>query len=219
MRLCALTVVFVVIGLGGCQSAEPNLLRNGSFEQGAEPWFSLESEHWAGFSLSDRYAVDGRFSAYLALRANPEDHGAKVFGLIQELSPKRFPQKISGYYFVEHWQRGTEKQYLQCVVIVWGDRAVSQYSNAQIRYILAGLTEPPFAISNARFVFLGDRELIEGRWVRFERDLHSDFLEHWGHIPKSFEKIRVLFEARYDDKEPGTVVSADVYYDALYLGD
>jgi hypothetical protein len=219
MRLCALALVCVVLGLSGCQSAEPNLLRNGSFEQGVEPWFSLESEHWAGFSRSDRYAVDGRFSAYLALRADPEDHGAKVFGLIQELRPKRFPKRLSGYYRVENWRRGTAKQYLQCVIIAWGDRAVSQYSNVQIRYILAGLTEPPFAINNARFVFLGDREPIQGRWVRFERDLRSDFLQQWGHIPENFEKIRVLCEARYDDKEPGTVVSADVYYDALYLGD
>jgi hypothetical protein len=219
MRLCALALVCVLIGLSGCQSAEPNLLRNGSFEQGVEPWFSLESEHWAGFSRSDRYAVDGRFSAYLALRADPEDHGAKVFGLIQELRPKRFPKRLSGYYRVENWRRGIAKQYLQFVVIVWGDRAVSQYSNVQIRYILAGLTEPPFAISNARFVFLGDREPIEGRWMRFERDLHSDFLQHWGHIPERFEKIRVLFEARYDDKEPGTELAADVYYDELYLGE
>jgi hypothetical protein len=140
MRLCALALVCVLIGLSGCQSAEPNLLRNGSFEQGVEPWFSLESEHWAGFSRSDRYAVDGRFSAYLALRADPEDHGAKVFGLIQELRPKRFPKRLSGYYRVENWRRGIAKQYLQFVVIVWGDRAVSQYSNVQIRYILAGLT-------------------------------------------------------------------------------
>lgn len=213
-------VLLVVIGLGGCSTpAEPNLLRNGSFEHGVEPWFSLESENWAGFSRSERYAVDGRFSAYLALRASREDHGAKVFGMIQELSPKGFPKKISGYYRIEGWRRGTAKQYLQYVVIVWGDRAVLQYQNIQIRYILTGITEPPFAIANARFVFLGDREPIQSRWVRFERDLHQDFLHQWGHVPENFDKIRVLFEARYDDKEMGTELAADVYYDALYLGE
>lgn len=215
MRLLA--ILLIALGLSGCLLTQPNLLQNGSFEQGIEPWFSLESESWAGFSITDRYAFDGRFSAYLALRADRHDHGAKVFGLIQELSPKRFPRKISGYYRVENWQRGTAKQYLQCVVIVWGDKAITQYQNIQIRYVLTGITEPPFTISNGRFVFLGDRELTVGQWVRFERDLRSDFLQHWGHIPEHFEKIRVLFEARYDDKELGTELSADVYYDKLSL--
>lgn len=215
MRLVA--IALIITGLSGCTLAQPNLLQNGSFEQGVEPWFSLESENWAGFSLSDRYAVDGRFSAHLALRADKTDHRAKVFGMIQELSPKRFPKKLSGYYRVENWQRGTEKQYLQCVVIVWGDKAVSQYQNIQIRYVLVGIVEPPFALNNGRFIFLGDREPTLGQWVRFERDLHSDFLQQWGHVPESFEKIRVLFEARYDDKEPGIELSADVYFDALSL--
>lgn len=214
-----LAIALIVLGLSGCQPAQPNLLQNGSFEQGVEPWFALESENWAGFSITDRYAIDGRFSAYLALRAGKQDQGAKVFGLIQELSPKRFPKKLSGYYRVENWQRGTEKQYLQCVIIVWGDKAVSQYQNIQIRYVLTGIAEPPFVINNGRFVFVGDGEPILGRWVRFERDLHSDFLKYWGHIPENFEKIRVLFEARYDDKEPGTELSADVYFDALFIGE
>ncbi len=218
MRLGTVAIVLIALGLSGCQPAQPNLLHNGSFEQGVEPWFSLESENWAGFSLSDRYAIDGRFSAYLALRADANDQSARVFGLIQELSPKKLPKRLSGYYRVEQWRRGTAKQYLQCVIIVWGDKT-APYQNIQIRYVLAGLTEPPFAISNARFVFLGAREPLLAQWVRFERDLHSDFLQQWGHIPERFEKIRVLFEARYDDKEPGSELAADVYYDALYLGD
>lgn len=217
MRLLA--IALIAIGLSGCTPAQPNLLQNGSFEQGVEPWFSLDSESWAGFSITDRYAHDGRFSAYLALRASKEDHGAKVFGLIQELSPKKSPKKLSGYYRVENWLRGAEKQYLQCVVIVWGDKAISQYQNIQIRYILTGITEPPFVIANGRFVFIGDREPTLGQWIHFERDLHSDFLQYWGHIPESFEKIRVLFEARYDGKEPNTALSADVYYDALFVGE
>ncbi len=217
MRLVA--IALIIIGLSGCRPAQPNLLRNGSFEQGIAPWFSLASENWAGFSITDRYAKDGRFSAYLALRADKNDHGAKVFGLIQELSPQRFPKKLLGYYRVENWRRGTEKQYLQCVVIVWGDRAVAQYQNIQIRYILTGIAEPPFAISNARFVFLGGREPTIGQWVHFQRDLHADLLQYWGHVPENFEKIRVLFEARYDDKELGTELAADVYYDALSLGE
>lgn len=210
-------VVLIVLSvLGGC--TEANLLRNGSFERGREPWFALESRDWAGFSISGRYAVDGRFAAHLALRGRREDQGAKIFGLIQEVSPTRFPKKVSGYYRVENWQRGTEKQYIQCVVIVWGD-SFSPYTNIQIRYILAGTTEPPFEIANGRFVFLGGPDPPQGEWVRFERDVRADFLKYWGDVPEKFEKIRVLFEARYDQKKLGTELLADVYYDALYLGD
>lgn len=212
-----LGVLLLLAGLTGC--THTNLLRNGSFEQGIEPWFFLQSQNWSGFSVSDRYAIEGRLSAHLALRGSEEDKGAMIFGLIQEVNPQKFPKKISGYYRVESWQRGTEKQYVQFVVIVWGDQAVTQYNNIQIRYILTGITKPPLGIGNAKFLFLGKPEPQQRRWIRFERDLHADFLKSWGHVPEKFEKIRVLFEARYDQKGPGTELSADVYYDALYLGD
>ncbi len=200
--------------LVGCSS--PNLLQNGSFERGSAPWFSLETEHWESFTLSDRYAKEGRYAAHLALKAHHSDDGSKIAGLIQEIHPPKFPKKISGFYRVEHWLRGTTKQYLQFVVIVWGDR--QEYPNIQVRYILAGLTEPPFTLRNGRFVFLGPREPVLKEWVFFERDLHRDFLELWGQIPKEFEKLRLLFEVRYDDKRPGAELLADVYYDALSLG-
>lgn len=210
-------MLFLFMVLSGC--APKNLFANGSFEQGSEPWFFLESKNWAGFSVSDRYAVAGRHSAHIALRASRQDQGAKVFGLIQEVNPKEFPKKISGYYRIENWKRGTEKQYLQFVIGVWQDEAAKEFSNIQIRYILTGITEPPFRIANGRFLFLGETEPPQGRWVYFERDLHADFSKLWGHVPKKFEKIRVLFEARYDQKEPGADLTADVYYDVLYLGD
>lgn len=142
-----------------------------------------------------------------------------IFGAIQEVSPSEFPNRISGYYKVENWNRGTKKQYLQFVVIVWGDQDVPRYPNIQIRYILAGITAPPFNIGNGRFMFLGEEEPKQSTWIHFQRDLRADFIEKWGHVPWDFKKIRFLFETRYDGKIPEeSNIHADVYFDQLYLG-
>ncbi|MCS6902831.1 MAG: hypothetical protein NZO41_00930 [Candidatus Bipolaricaulota bacterium] len=213
LLLCIFFIFFIALTLSGCGSS--NLLRNGSFEQGEAPWFALES--WERFALSERHARDGRYAARVTLQAAPPDQGSQIAGLIQEISPQEFPKKLSGFYRVEHWVRGTPKQYLQGVVIVWGGQ--KKFPNIQIRYIFAGITEPPFLLRNGRFVFVGASEPRLGEWVFFERDLHRDFAELWGRIPTGFEKIRVLLEVRYDEKSPGQALAADVYYDALYLGD
>jgi hypothetical protein len=203
--------------LAGCMSN--NLFKNGSFEEDAEPWFSLKTENWNGFWISDRYAVDGRYSVHLPLRGEVGAEGTMIFGAIQEVSPAEFPNRISGYYRVENWKRGTKKQYLQFVVIVWGDQDTPQYANIQIRYIIDGITAPPFMIGNGRFIFLGSEEPQQSAWIPFHRDLRADFIEKWGHVPRGFEKIRFLFETRYDDKTPEEGnIRADVYFDQLYLG-
>ncbi len=110
--------------------------------------------------------------------------------------------------------------YLQFVVIVFGATNLpGGYSNHQIRYILAGLQSPPFGIANADFVFLTREDPVIGEWVDFERNLADDFEEAWGAVPENFEKIRVLFEVRYDDKLAGEgPIASDVYYDDLYMG-
>ena len=47
----------------------------------------------------------------------------------------------------------------------------------------------------------------------------ADFEEVWGEVPQNYETIRVLFEVRYDDKQPGDgPILSDVYYDNLYMG-
>ena len=92
-------------------------------------------------------------------------------------------------------------------------------NNVQIAYVLGGVTRPPLSIGNRRFVMLGPQEPKQDEWLRFERDLHSDFKEHYGKVPTRFSKLRVLFEVRFDGRsqtEPET--GARVYYDDLYLG-
>ena len=47
----------------------------------------------------------------------------------------------------------------------------------------------------------------------------EDFQRLWGAVPQGYEKIRVLFEVRYDDKaQDEGPLEADVYYDDLYSG-
>ena len=214
--------------LGGCaadrDATSPiegaNLLMNASFEDGRDPWFALVTANWEGFELTDRYAVRGRRSAHLALRADKSAEGTRIAGVVQEVSPRQFPRRLSGFYRIEGWVRGAPKQYLQVVVIVVGEPGAKPYQSHQIRYVLAGVDKPPLRIANAKYAFAGAADLQEGRWSGFDLDLHADFQRQWGQVPKDFSKIRVLFEVRYDDKEAEAgEAKADVYYDDLYLGE
>lgn len=206
--------------------ATGNLFLNPGFELDRDPscdsdslgcWFSLKPPN---FIASEDVAQSGNASALLQMREGTDAEGAKVFYLVQELNPDEFPEVISGYYRVENWQRGTLKQYLQFVVIVFAAENVPEnFPNHQIRYPLAGIDSPPFAISNAKFVFLGREEPVDGEWVYFERNIRADFLSLWGEVPTGYEKLRILFEVRYDDKKIGEgPVEGDVYYDSLYYG-
>jgi hypothetical protein len=200
---------------------QANLFHNSDFESGREPWCSLHAGEVPAFEVSQDYAHSGESSALLRMRVPAEEEGhAKVFYLVQEVVPEQFPELMSGYYRVENWTRGTSKQYLQFVVIAFDVANLpGDYPNHQMRYPLAGISEEPFAIANAYFVFIGKGEPRPGEWVYFERNIRQDFEEFWGAAPEGFSKIRVLFEVRYDDKEAGpTPAEADVYYDDLYMG-
>ena len=167
--------------------------------------------------------MEGVSSALLTLRSE-QGGSARVYGVVQELSPDEFPQTVSGYYFVEDWQKGTDRQYLQVAVIVFGAANMPAefagvVSNHQVRYILAGVDSQPTFISNARYVMVTETEPAIGEWVYFERDVRQDFLDLWGDVPEGFDKLRVLFEVRWDDRaDTDGPSSADVYYDDLYFG-
>jgi hypothetical protein len=202
-------------------AGQPNLFHNPGFESGADPWCTVHPEEPTTFQVSQGFAHSGQSSAYLRMRVPAEEEGnAKVFYLVQEVTPEQFPELVSGYYRVEHWTKGTPKQYLQFVVIVFGATNLpAQYSNHQIRYPLAGISAEPFSIGNAFFVFITKEEPRTGEWVYFERNIKEDFQQLWATVPEGFSKIRVLFEVRYDDKQAGPVpAEADVYYDDLYMG-
>lgn len=203
--------------------ATENVLAIADFEECSDaspapcaPWFALKAPN---FELSD-VAHSGDKSAQLRMRESPEAAGAKVFYLVQEVAPTEFPEVLSGFYKVENWIRGTQKQYLQFVVIaVRADNAPENFSNHQIRYILSGISEPPFEIANAKFVFLSKEDPPIGEWVPFKVNVKQDFIDLWGAAPEGSEFIRLLYEVRYDDKFPGSgAAEADVFYDDLYFG-
>lgn len=200
-----------------------NVFENPGFEDGREPWYSLRPPD---FILTDERAHSGSYSAHLRMREGLSSDETKIYYLVQEVAPEEFPDVISGNYLVENWNKGTKNQYLQFVVIAFGgDRTGfppcpdGPCSNYQIRYLLAGIDEDPFQILNAKFIYLSEDQPVEGEWVQFERDVRQDFLDVWGTVPEGFEKIRVLFEVRYDDKLPDEDrIEGDVYYDDLFLG-
>jgi hypothetical protein len=215
------TAVVAACGGGGQDDtasqtpAQVNVFQNPGLEEGRDPWFSLREPE---FTLSEDIARTGEASALLQMRADPQEE-AKGFYLVQEVTPGQIPEVLSGHYQVTAWTPGTRLQYLQVVVIVFGaDNLPGDYPSHQIRYILAGIDEEPFAIENAQFVFLDGEDPPLEQWVPFEVNVRDDFQRLWGAVPKGFEKIRVLFEVRYDSKAPDETPEADVYYDDLYFG-
>lgn len=206
--------------------ANANVIAYPGFEdcpEGSTPcgaWFSLKPPV---FELAD-VAHSGAKSAHLKMRDPDTATGAKVYYLVQEVNPTEFPEVISGYYRVENWVKGTPKQYLQFVVIVWGAENApagshgQKFPNHQIRYLEAGIDKNPFAIANAKFIYLSKDDPVEGEWVPFKVNVKQDFLKQWGAVPTGYERIRLLFEVRYDDKLAESKSEADVYYDDLYFG-
>ena len=137
---------------------------------------------------------------------------------MQEITPAAFPSRISGHYYVDRWEPGTAKRvYAQVVIIAM--QALGDLPRTQIRYVLEGVTEQPYHMSNARYVFVHRRTQPEtDRWIDFSLDVRADSRRLWGSVPPDGTPFRVLFEARYDDKPGNGTVSADVYFDDLFVG-
>ncbi len=206
-----------------------NLLANASFEEGREPWFSLadSSPFWRDFEIANTVSHSGKHSARLQLDSRDRNQaGTWVWGVVRDLETDHLPRTLSGHFRVHGWEPGTQFQYLQVALLVMpaeeGFPEVFQDPRVplQMAWVLAGIDRQPFAIQNRKFVFAGPLEVPEDRWVAFEFDVHRDFQDYWGFVPEKFSKIRLLFEARYDGRQPGEgEVSGDVFYDDLYLGD
>jgi hypothetical protein len=237
--------VFPALLALGCKGAFPsaaetprgfhgNLLENPGFEAGEAGWtYPVESPYWGKFDVVESPVHSGRRAAHLRLRAGPEDGTNRVWieGVMQEPAPERFPDVMGGFYRVDKWEKGADVTdlYLQGVAIVWTKDAArvvtpgnpegnAGLSNYQLRFYLAGITEPPFLLANAKVAFVAKGEPELGRWTYFEIPLREEFLRQWGAVPAGYEKIRVLFEARWDNRPPGSRVEADAYFDDLFLG-
>jgi len=246
MRTVPAPVVFCVLlaalgcaALFGSGPATPpgfhgNLLANPGFEEGDAGWsYPLESPYWGRFEVVESPVRSGRRAAHLRLRADAEDrtHATWILGVMQEPVPERFPDVAGGWYRVDRWDKGADVThlYLQAVAIVWTSQAASVLDpanpaanaglmNYQLRSYLAGVAEPPFLLANARFYF-ASKELPQlGRWTWFEVPLREEFERQWGAVPSGYDKLRVLFEARWDNRPAGSRIEADVTFDDLFLG-
>jgi hypothetical protein len=217
-----LALAFVLLLTVACKSggAGGNQLLNPGFEEGVEPWISLDPE--SKFELSQAQANSGAYSALLKMDVPVEAGGSRVYYLVQEVTPDKFPEVVRGFYRVENWNRGTAKQYLQFVVIALGadnNPLGGQVDNYQLRYLLAGIDREPFRIGNAQFIYISQEEPVQDQWVSFEAEVKNDFQRYWGAVPEGYDKLRILFEVRYDDKVAGDgAPRADVFYDDLYFG-
>jgi hypothetical protein len=223
--LCAL-----LLGLVGCASApdfdsRANLLVNGSFEEGREPWYDFkrpEKPYWGSFEVSDARAFHGRHSLLLRLDSADFPTPIGIAGAVQDLTLGTLPRTLSGHYRVDAWVRHTRVQYIQIVVMAFGSSNFAELgTSVQLALVLVGIDEPYFNIGNRRYAFAGPLEPEFERWIPFEFDLHEAFERHWGKVPVDIEQVRFFAEARFDDfvHGGGRRARALVYFDALHLGE
>ena len=79
-------------------------------------------------------------------------------------------------------------------------------------------TEQPEDGGNVRNRVIGEGPPELGSWVRFDLPVKSDFEQRWGTVPANYRQLRIMFAVRWDDKEEGAPLHADVYYDDLFFG-
>jgi hypothetical protein len=211
---------------------EPNLLVNPGFEEGRKGWSADEkSPLWGEFQVAESPTRSGSQSVHLALDSSTDatPRPSKVFGVFQDLTVHPFPERVTGYYRVEDWQNEADGAalYLQVVVAVFGNPGTPETlggakssparpNNYQIRYYLAGAPEVAVTISNAKIEIRSGDPPPLGEWVRFDLPVRRDFERLWGAVPEDYEKVRFLFEARWDKKrDRHSVVKSNVYYDDL----
>lgn len=199
-----------------------NMLENSGFEDGETHWEWLSwSKGWAPFEISTGRRHSGEKALHLPVSSKDETRRTIVWGGMQKVVlGDRFPECLEGWYLVSDWQRGAKKMYLQAVVI--SDLKTDRGADKQVRMMLVGMEEPSYNLTNARYFFCDeDRPLtppIE-KWVRFQCSPKQWFKEAWGVLPTSGTRLRVFFEARFDDRTPSdTEVVADTYFDDLYIG-
>lgn len=215
--LALLAVALAMSGAVSCGDGKGNLLENPSFEAGEDPWSTLNA---LPFQRVTNQAVDGDTSALLQIAASPEDTGSGRSLVLQNVEGGEFPEVISGFYRVENWTKGAERQSIQVAVIVLGATNLrGEFPNHQVHYILGGVAPEAGSETNIRNVYLGDEEPNQNQWIPFQGDVRQDFIDLWGAPPEGYELIRVLFETRFEDKEEGSApVRGDIYLDDLYLG-
>lgn len=210
---------------------DPGFEAHERWDEGQPWWNSLKvqgSQAWVEFDIAEGEGRSGGRAAHLHMDSSAQPGPTRVHGVVQEMVPPAMPRYVSGWYRVENWERGAEKQYLQTVVVSRRPsnapanlmRARGGNYSVQLAMTLAGAEEPPLFMGNRKFEVTGPAEPVEGAWVFFEFDLHELFTKHWGRVPEDSDGVRIFFEVRYDKKPSAEPVArCDVYFDDLYFGD
>lgn len=216
-RYLALAVIALVMSTSvSCGGGKANLLENPGFEAGEAPWSSLEE---LSFERVTNQAHTGEASALLQIATEPEDTGNGRSLLVQDVTSEEFPEVLSGFYRVENWTKGAESQSVKVAVVVFAaDNLMGDFPNHQVHYILAGVAPEPDSGGNIRNIHLGSEEPDQDQWVAFQGNVRTDFSDLWGAVPEGYELLRVIFEVGFDNKEEGTPVRGDVYFDDLHFG-
>jgi len=197
-------------------------------------WGFIRGTRWIGFEVVDQPIHSGRHAARLLLSWQPGDREQPISaqGAIQEISPPRCPDRLAGWYRVDHWENQSDQTllYLDVAVAAVGDPRARDIvipddpelhpdlDNYQIRYYMAGLTEPYDPVLNMRTKLVREGPPELGEWVYFDFPIKADFQELWGAVPADFSFLRVFFEVRWEEKEEGAALRADIYYDDLFFG-
>jgi hypothetical protein len=201
--------------------AADNLIENGGFEDGASPWVGRGGPP----ETSSDQAKSGGASALLRMRDTIDSPTTQTYSLHQDLVLDELPEKLSLDYYVDHWVRGTPRQYIEAAIVVTGEGALlpdcpqGPCPNYQLRYILSGTTVAPLDVANAFFIFSGEEEPKQGEWVHFEANVPDDFAAKWRGLPDTIESVRLLVDVRFDNRElEEGPLEADVYVDDVYFG-
>lgn len=214
-----------------------NQLRNPGFEAGTKGWGKPGRRSSISFEIANKPVHSGDRSARLVASWQPGDNErpVSVRSATQEISPARFPDRIAGWYRVDRWEDVPDEStlQLQILVAVFGDPRTreivepddfddpsvhARLENFQLRYQLAGPTEEPEDGANIKNRVIGKGPPDLGSWVRFDLPVKLDFEQRWGVVPANYQFLRVMFAVRWDDKEEGAALHADVYYDDLFFG-
>ena len=222
--------LMIAAALAGQPTDDGNLLVNGSFEEPiperpatVDPhvlgeWWSFagpSKPYWRHFEIDNELAYDGDKSVKLTLDSEGFDGKTLIVGATQNVVTDSMPTELSGAVRVDDWKRGTRRQYVQIVVIVWNvtdNMPEGQGAkNYQIAYTFAGIENPPFRIGNRKFLFpRGELVSLQGQdgnprtgvWKEFHSQPTRGFQANSGvSIRATTEYIRVLYEVRYDGRD------------------
>jgi hypothetical protein len=143
-----------------------------------------------------------------------------VWGVVQEVGlGDAFPECMDGWFLISEWKRAAKKQYLQAVII--SDVKTAKGADQQIRMVITGMDIPSYNLSNARYYFADPQKPVTPpleTWVYFQLKPREWFLDAWGALPPAGSRLRVFYEARFDDRDPDDEVVAHTYFDDVYLG-